>query len=149
MWETLAETLTAAPASAVWALWEDPARWGDWNEQIASAELDGPFTQDATARIRFKGNPVALRFTITAVDPGRAFTDETRLPGARLGHEHRLQAAGDQTRIIHRLYFGGPAERPWALAMGRQMRSAVQAFGERERLLAEARPRGEASPMHE
>lgn len=137
MWETAAETRTDAPPSAVWALWNDAARWRDWNEQIASAELEGPFEQGATARIRFKRNPRALRFTITRLEDGRAFTDETRLPGARLGHEHRLDRTDGQTCIAHRLYFDGPAERLWALLMGRQMRAAVRAFGEREREIAE------------
>lgn len=136
MWEVDAEVETPADSASVWALWADAARWRDWNEQIATAELDGPFAVGSTARIRFKRRPRALRFTITALDPGRRFVDETRLPGARLGHEHRLQRDGSTTRIGHRLYFDGPAERVYALLMGRQMKAAVRRFGERERELA-------------
>ena len=137
MWEATAETRTSAPPGAVWALWEDPTRWGDWNEQIAAAELAGPFEQGAIARIRFKHNPWALRFTITNLHRGHAFTDEARLPGARLGHDHRLEYDGEATTIVHRLYFDGRAAPLWGALMGRRMRAAVHTFGERERQLAE------------
>src|SRR3712207_5563491 len=104
MWETAAETRTSAPPPAVWELWRDPARWPEWNERLAAAELLGPFEQGTVARIRFRGSPRALRFTIAELAGGRSFTDVTRLPGARLGHEHRVEQAGDGARITHRLF---------------------------------------------
>jgi ligand-binding SRPBCC domain-containing protein len=141
MWQTSAETRTSAPPEAVWALWADAARWREWNDQIASAELDSPLEQGAVARIRFRRSPRALRFTVTSFEDRRSFTDETRFPGARLAHEHRVEPDGAGSRIVHRLSFTGRAERLWGLVMGRPMRAAVGTFGERERALAE----GEAS----
>ena len=137
MWETTAETRTSAPPSAVWALWEDAGRWREWNDQIEGAVLLGPFAQGTIARVRFKRAPRPLRFTITHLEDGRVFIDETQLPGARLGHEHRVEGIDGASRIVHRLFFVGPAERLWALLMGRQMRAAVRAFGSRERELVE------------
>lgn len=137
MWSAQAEIETPAQAAAVWALWENPVRWQDWNAQITSAELDGPFAVGTIARIRFKRRPRPLDFTITAVDPGRLFVDETRLPGARLGHEHRLHVDGQTTKISHRLYFDGPAEKIYALLMGRQLRAAVRGFVACEREIVE------------
>src|SRR5688500_12128915 len=139
MWAASAEIKTHADPEAVWALWQDPERWKDWNEQIASADMRGPFAVGTSARIRFRRSPWPLTFTITALEPGRMFTDEARLPGARLGHEHAIEHDGATTTIRHRLYFDGPAEKIYALLMGRRMRAAVQQFGERERDLAEDR----------
>jgi hypothetical protein len=139
MWATSAETKTGAGAEAVWALWQDPERWKDWNDQIAEAELHGAFAVGTRARIRFRRSPWRLTFRITAMEPGRLFTDEVRLPGVRLGHEHAIEHDGATTTIRHRLYFDGPAEKIYALLMGRQMREAVRRFGERERDLAEER----------
>jgi hypothetical protein len=138
MWDASAEVKTRADPEAVWALWRDPERWKDWNEQIAEAELRGPLAVGTSARIRFRRSPRPLTFTITALEPGRLFTDEARLPGARLGHEHVIEHEGATTTIKHRLYFDGPAEKIYALLMGRRMRAAVRRFGERERSLAEA-----------
>ena len=138
MWETTAETHVAAPPSAVWALWRDAARWPEWNDQIAGARLLGRFEQGTPALIRFRRAPRALRFTITELEDGRRFVDETRLPGARLGHDHRAEPAAGGTRVVHRLFLDGPAERLWAFVLGRTLRSTVRTFGEHERRLAEA-----------
>jgi hypothetical protein len=140
MWSATAEIETTVDPALVWALWEDPERWKDWNEQIAEAALHGPFVVGAQARIRFKRSPRSLTFIVTALEPGRLFTDEARLPGTRLGHEHRVAVDGETTKISHRLYFDGPAERIYVLLMGRQMQSAVRRFAARERSLVEANP---------
>ena len=137
MWDARAEVVVRADAAAVWALWEDPSRWKEWNPQITEAQLRGPFAVGSSARIRFKRSLRPLTFEITALEPEHLFTDEARLPGTRLGHEHRLERDGETTRISHRLYFDGTAERIYALLMGRQMRAAVRQFGERERRLVE------------
>lgn len=130
MWSTEAEIDVQANPASVWELWDDAGRWKDWNEQIASAELLGSFELGARARIRFKGRPFASTFTITALEPLRLFTDETRLPGARLGHEHALDAHAEDstTTIRHRLYFDGPLAKLYGLLMGRQLRTAVAKF---------------------
>ncbi|MGI8579940.1 MAG: hypothetical protein ACR2K9_05275 [Solirubrobacteraceae bacterium] len=76
---------------------------------------------------------------MTALEHERLFTDEVRLPGARMGHEHALDVVGSLTWIGHRLYFKGRAEKVYALLMRRQMRTAVRRFGELERSIAEGR----------
>src|ERR671917_241599 len=90
MWEATAEARADATTAMVWELWEDPARWPDWNEDIASAELDGQLAVGATARIRFRRS-LPMTFTVTHFERERTFTDEARLPGARLGHEHLVE----------------------------------------------------------
>lgn len=135
MWSTEAEIDTQADAASVWALWENAERWKDWNAQIASAKLLGAFELGGRARIRFKGRPMASTFTITALEPQRLFIDETRLPGAKLGHEHALDSRDAVTTIRHRLYFDGPLAKLYGWLMGRQMRAAVTVFLEREQQL--------------
>jgi hypothetical protein len=137
MWAAVAEAEARVSAEAVWALWEDPTRWSEWNPDIASAALDGPFAVGSTARIRFRRS-FPMTFTITELEPKRLFTDEARLPGARLGHEHRLEPSDGGVVIRNRLYITGPAERLYAALMGRRMRASVQTFPAREAELAEA-----------
>ncbi|MDP9434296.1 MAG: hypothetical protein M3P93_03520 [Actinomycetota bacterium] len=120
------------------ALRSDAARWHDWNDRIERARLLGPFARGTIAEIRFKRAPRSLPFTITQLEDERVFTDGTRLPGARLGHEHRFEPVDGKTRILHRLFLDGAAERLWALLVGAQMRAAVRSFVARERELAEA-----------
>src|SRR5687767_6088304 len=119
MWETSAVVEVRASATAIWELWGDATRWKDWNAQIASVDLREPLAVGSKVRIRFKRR-LPLTFTITALEHGRLLTDETRLPGARLGHEHRLDITSDgAAKVRNRLYLEGPAERLWALFLGR------------------------------
>jgi len=136
MWETSADIETSAPPEAVWALWEDPARWPEWNEDIKRAELDCPFERGARAKVRFRRSlPLPLTFTVTDLTRLRSFTDETRFPGCRMGHEHRIENG----RVTNRLYLEGPAERSYGALMGRRLQRSVRRFVQREKALAEDR----------
>jgi Polyketide cyclase / dehydrase and lipid transport len=124
-----------AGAAAVWALWADPGRWPEWNEQIASAELDGELRVGTRARVKFRRGGT-VRFEVTALEPERLFVDEAGFPGARLGHEHRIEPAGSAVDVTHRLYVEGPLSGFWALMLGRKrMRESVAGFVAREREL--------------
>jgi Polyketide cyclase / dehydrase and lipid transport len=130
-WEAEASRELVAQAGDIWALWDDADRWADWNPAIAGAALQGPFAVGTAARIRFRGRP-AMTFTITAIEPRRLFVDETRLPGARMGHEHRLAPSGSGATVGHCIYFDGPLAALWGALMGRRIRRDLQTFLELE-----------------
>lgn len=73
------------------------------------------------------------------LEPGRLLVAESRFPGARVGHEMRVEAdTGGGAAITHRLYVDGPLWVGWALMLGRKrMRGQVEEFAKRERELAE------------
>jgi hypothetical protein len=132
---------STADAAAVWALWADPARWPDWNEQIERVELDGELALGAEPRVKFRRGGT-VRFEVMELEPERLLVDEARFPGARLGHEHRLAPGRSSVEISHRLYVSGPLSGLWALLLGRKrMRESVVRFVERERELAEPQAR--------
>lgn len=131
-----ADRSTAEPA-AVWELWSNPGRWPEWNEQVVSADLDGELRVGAEARVRFRRGGT-VRSTVTALEPERLLVDEARFPGARLGHERRLDPGHSSVEIGHRLYVTGPLSGLWSLLLGRKrMREQVVRFVERERELTE------------
>ena len=118
-WETT-ETLEAevAPA-AVWAgAYADAAAWPHWNAELARAELDGPLRLGAEARIAFRTG-LRLRFRVVEFDDGRLFTDEARLPGARMGHRHLVEPApGGGSRLTNTIYVEGPLTALWRRVLG-------------------------------
>ena len=125
--------VTASP-SLVWQrCYADPAAWPEWNRELASARLEGPFELGTVARVRFKTG-LRLRFRLVEVDPPAAFTDETRLPGARMGHRHALEPIPAGTRMRNTIYFSGPLAPLWARLMGKR---AAGALGEGQRRMAE------------
>jgi uncharacterized protein YndB with AHSA1/START domain len=137
VFEAVHSERTTAPPSAIWALWEDPERWPEWNAQIERVTLDGELALGGKARVKYRRGGRA-EFEIVALEPGRLLVDEARFPGARFGHEHRIEENGDGCEITHRLYVTGPAAGFWALMLGRKrLRTSVTDFTAREREIVE------------
>jgi hypothetical protein len=106
--------VVAAPPAAIWQrCYADPRSWPLWNRELVSAELRGPFVTGTIARVRFRTG-LRLRFRLTEVEPERVFTDEARLPFARMGHRHSLEPSGQQTVLRNTIYFHGPLAQLWA-----------------------------------
>ncbi len=133
---------TRAAPELIWPLWADPSRWAEWDERIQRAELErggaeGELAVGAVVAVKLRKGGTT-RYDVIAIDPGRALATEVRFPGARFGHERRVEPVGAGATITHRLYVTGPLWIGWALMLGRKrMRTSVAAFAERERELAE------------
>src|SRR5215218_6328529 len=123
-------------ASAVWSrAYADAAAWPAWNDALASASLDEPFAVGSRARVRFRTG-LRLRFTLVEVEPERVFTDESRLPGARMGHRHELQPTADGVRLVNTIYIRGPLARLWAPILGPQAKRGLPGWQRRAAALA-------------
>ncbi|MEL6617152.1 MAG: SRPBCC family protein, partial [Bacteroidota bacterium] len=70
--------VTDVSPEAIWRLWTDPSTWPDWDTELKSASLDGPWVEGARGRLVPLSGP-SSRFEVTAVEP-RATTFSTRLP---------------------------------------------------------------------
>lgn len=116
---------TPVDAEVVWErCYADPAAWSEWNPELASARLEGPFEVGTVARVRFRKGP-RLKFRLVEVDPPRLFTDEARLPGARMGHRHLLEPTPTGTQMRNTIYFDGPLAVLWARVMGKRAAAAL------------------------
>ncbi len=94
-WQTSAALEAELAAPEVWRrAYADARAWPRWNPEIRRASLDGPLRLGARAKIVF-GSGLRLRFQVVEFEEGRLFTDESRLPGARLGHRHLLEPGSD------------------------------------------------------
>lgn len=117
-WETTSTLEADVPPAAVWELaYVDAEAWPKWNTEIKSAGLDGPLGQGATAKIVFKTG-LRLRFEVVEFEDGRLFTDEARLPGARMGHRHLIEPTENGSRLNNTIYIEGPLAPIWRRIMG-------------------------------
>lgn len=117
-WETTSTTEAGVSPASVWQkAYADAAAWPRWNAEIKRAELDGPLAQSATATIVF-GTGLRLRFHVVEFEDGRLFTDESRLPVARLGHRHLIEPTETGSRLINTIYIEGPLAALWRRIMG-------------------------------
>jgi hypothetical protein len=117
-WETTSTFDADLAPGAVWEkAYRDATAWPRWNAELKSARLDGPLALAAEARIVFRTG-LRLRFRVVEFEDGRLFTDEARLPGARMGHRHLVEPAGAGARLTNTIYIGGPLAGLWRRVLG-------------------------------
>jgi hypothetical protein len=117
-WETTSTLEAGVSPASVWEkAYADAAAWPKWNAEIKRAELDGPLIQGAKAKIVF-GTGLRLRFGVVEFEDGRLFTDESRLPGARMGHRHLVEPTESGSRLTNTIYIEGPLAPLWRRIMG-------------------------------
>jgi len=99
---------TKASPQAVWRIWSDTATWPEWNPDVQSMALDGPFTAGTTGRMKTKQG--TRRVQLTDVAPGRSFRLETTvIPLTRFAFECQVAAGpAGNTTISQGIRVGGP-----------------------------------------
>ncbi|HUC08654.1 MAG TPA: SRPBCC family protein [Solirubrobacterales bacterium] len=118
-WETTSTLEAGVTPASIWQqAYADAAAWPRWNAEIKRASLDGPLALGATAKIVF-GTGLRLRFRVVEFEDGRLFTDESRLPGARMGHRHLVEPTENGgSRLTNTIYIEGPLAPLWRRIMG-------------------------------
>lgn len=118
-WETTNVLEADVAPAAVWEnAYADADAWPEWNAELKRATLDGPLATGARARIVFRTG-LRLRFRIVEFEDGRLFTDEARLPGARMGHRHLVEPMpGGGSRLTNTIYIEGSLAGLWRRILG-------------------------------
>jgi hypothetical protein len=88
-----------------------------WNDELKRATLERPLRQGAEAKIVFRTG-LRLRFRVVEFEDGRLFTDEARLPGARMGHRHLVEPAPGGSHLTNTIYIDGPLAGLWRRILG-------------------------------
>jgi hypothetical protein len=127
-WETTSTHEAGVSPVAVWKkAYADADAWPAWNAELKSASLNGPLSLGTTAKIVFKTG-LRLRFRVIEFEDGRLFTDESRLPGARMGHRHLVEPTADGgSRLTNTIYIDGPLAPLWRRIMGPRAAKALPA----------------------
>jgi hypothetical protein len=118
-WQTTSELQADLDPALVWRRgYADADAWPRWSSEIKRASLDQPLALGATARIVFRTG-LRLRFEVVEYENGRLFTDEARLPGARMGHRHLVEPRqGGGCRLTNTIYIEGRAAALWRRILG-------------------------------
>lgn len=144
MWPVTHTEITTARPEDVWALWEAVPRWTEWDEGLDAISIDGPFAVGTSGHIKPTGGP-RFKFSLIAVDPGRAFTDETHLPLCKLRFAHTLQAEADgRTSVTLTVSFHGPLRPLFQRVIGKDI--ARELAGQIKRLVEVAEANSAAAP---
>ena len=99
----------AAPPVRVWEVLVDVERWPEWTDSVSSVRLlgDGPLAVGSRVEVSQPRIPQGT-YTVTALDPGRAFTWEQRQPGSTVSAHHECTPLPDGgTRVELRVVMSG------------------------------------------
>jgi hypothetical protein len=109
MWVTEHSAETTAAPQAIWQAWADVPHWPEWNADIESIELRGPFAAGTTIAMKPFGQDVVV-LSIAELLPGEQFVDEADVDGTTVRTTHRIDRLDDRrSRIVYRLEATGPA----------------------------------------
>ncbi|MEU8658359.1 hypothetical protein [Actinoplanes philippinensis] len=134
-----AKITTDVRPEAFFERWADMATWPEWNTDTAWVRLDTPFRAGATGALKPKGGPVT-RFVVSALVPGREFTDVSLLFGARLTFQHLVGVDEHGTTVTVRVTLAGPLAFLWNVILGKDIAKGLD--GDLARLEAAARAAG-------
>ncbi|HKV69361.1 MAG TPA: SRPBCC family protein, partial [Gaiellales bacterium] len=108
MWKTEHTHDSSATPEAVFALWADVDGWPSWDASLIATTLDGPFAAGTTGTLHPLGMLEPIAFTLTAVEDGAGFADETRLGPLVLRFSHRVEPRPGGSRIVVSIEADGP-----------------------------------------
>ncbi len=119
------EAVAACDSASIWQAWADVPNWPNWDPDLASAGIEGPFQLGAKGRLKPKSGPAAT-FVITGFVAGASFECTTLLPlGTRIVVDHRLEGEGAMRRLVHEAHAFGPLALVVRLLLGPSLRKAI------------------------
>ena len=99
---------TTAPADKVWKVWSDTSTWGEWNPNVSTMEMHGPFQSGTSAVMHTKAGQ-HHQMKLLDVQPGRSFALETSvIPGTTFRFNCRIEPSNGKTKISQTIEVGGP-----------------------------------------
>jgi uncharacterized protein YndB with AHSA1/START domain len=119
---------TNATPATVWTVWSDTATWQEWNPDVQSMTLNGPFAAGTTGTMKTKQGTRQIQ--LTDVVPGRSFQLETTvIPLTRFAFVCQVAAgAAGKTTISQAIRVGGPLGGLVGGMMGRQIADTFPAL---------------------
>ena len=105
----------AASPDRVWEVLVDVERWPEWTDSVSSVRpLDaGPLAVGSRVEIAQPRIPTGT-YTVTALEPGSAFTWEQRQPGSTVSAHHECAPLPDGgTRVELRVVMSGAVGGSW------------------------------------
>ena len=119
---------TSASPATVWRIWSNPASWQEWNPDVQSMTLNGPFATGTSGTMKTKQGTRQVQ--LTSVVPGRSFQLETTvIPLTRFAFECQVIAGpAGKTTISQGIRVGGPLGGLVGGMMGRQIADTFPAL---------------------
>lgn len=123
-----ASTQINAPASVIFALYDNVSEWPRWDADLKAASVEGAFVSGARGVVEPKDGPKS-KVVFSEVIRNKSFTCDCKLPLCLMRFEHELQAKnggnGNVTVATHRVTFDGLLAPLFGRLIGSGMRKSL------------------------
>jgi len=108
-----------ASPDRVWRIWSDVGTWPEWNPDVLSVAIEGPFASGTRGKMTTRAGGTH-EITLQAVEPGRSFQLETSpIPLGRFHFDCEVRPASDGVSTIsQRITIRGPLGALYSAMMG-------------------------------
>lgn len=117
---------TTASPDRIWRVWSDPSTWSEWNPDVQSISLNGPFADGSTGTMTTRSGTHQIR--LADVKPGQGFRLETQvLPLTRFAFICRIApGSAGRTTISQSLAMSGPLASVFSPMMGNRVAASFE-----------------------
>lgn len=99
---------TSASPDRVWKVWSDTSTWGQWNPNVTTMDMSGPF-QSGTHAVMNTPSGQHHQMTLLDVQPSKGFALETSvIPGTTFRFHCRIAPKGSGSTISQHVEVKGP-----------------------------------------
>ena len=103
-----ASLVTSASADEIWKIWTDVEKSIEWDTDVASSKLKGPFLVGTQGEFKLKDGPT-FSFTLDEVLYKQQYRNTVRKFGLNLTFDHQIKPiTDDQNMITHSVIVSGP-----------------------------------------
>ena len=108
-----------ASPDRVWRIWSDVSTWPEWNPDVLSVAIEGPFASGTRGKMTTRAGGTH-EITLQAVEPGRSFQLETSpIPLGRFHFDCEVRPVGEgSSTISQRITIRGPLGALYSAMMG-------------------------------
>ncbi|WP_020525126.1 SRPBCC family protein [Catelliglobosispora koreensis] len=116
--------ITAASPAQLWARYAVPETWAQWDHDVESATIGGPFANGTKGILKPAGGP-KVRFELQDVIENMSFTDTSSLPLAKMTFAHRIEQSGTGARFTHSVKITGPSSFLFGRIIGKKIAAGL------------------------
>jgi len=118
--------VVVAPADVVYSVYQNIAGWPDWDSDVLSSELNGPFETGSKGKLKPKQGP-ETKFQLIEVTKNQSFTVECKLPLCKMHFVHELIPTDQNTEVTNKIIFSGLLSPLFSRLIGKEIKDTVPA----------------------
>jgi len=113
-----------ASPGAVFAVYENVSAWPDWDLDVLSSQLDGPFEPGTHGKLKPKQGP-ASKIQLIEVSRNQSFTVECKLPLCKMHFVHEMVQVENSTEVTNKILFSGLLAPLFSRFIGKEIKDTL------------------------